>query len=77
MMTEGLAEVHPIVAQLTPSEEQMPAVQAEAESVVVTAGAGAGKTRTLVAVTCTCWPTRRCPPGGSRQLRLRGRRRGR
>jgi len=48
-MTEGLAEVHPIVAQLTPSEEQMPAIKAEAESVVVTAGAGAGKTRTLVA----------------------------
>lgn len=48
-MTEGLAGVHSIVAQLTPSEEQMPAVKAQAESVVVTAGAGAGKTRTLVA----------------------------
>lgn len=48
-MGERYAGVHPIVAQLTPSEEQLPAVRASEESVVVTAGAGAGKTRTLVA----------------------------
>jgi ATP-dependent helicase/nuclease subunit A len=39
----------PIVAQMKPSEEQLPAVEARNRDVVVTAGAGAGKTRTLVA----------------------------
>jgi ATP-dependent helicase/nuclease subunit A len=42
-------ELHPIVAQLTPNEEQRPAVSARGCDVVVTAGAGTGKTRTLVA----------------------------
>jgi ATP-dependent helicase/nuclease subunit A len=41
--------IHPIVAQLTPNEEQRPAVRARGCDVVVTAGAGTGKTRTLVA----------------------------
>ena len=44
-----LTELHPIVAQLSPSEEQAPAVVARGQDVAVTAGAGAGKTRTLVA----------------------------
>jgi len=44
-----LTELHPIVAQLSPSEEQVPAVVARGQDVAVTAGAGAGKTRTLVA----------------------------
>jgi len=41
--------LHPIVGQLAPSDEQMPAVVARGCDVAVTAGAGAGKTRTLVA----------------------------
>ena len=41
--------LHPIVAQLSPSDEQAPAVVARGQDVAVTAGAGAGKTRTLVA----------------------------
>ena len=41
--------LHPIVAQVSPSPEQEPAIQARARDVVVTAGAGTGKTRTLVA----------------------------
>ena len=41
--------VHPIVAQLSPNEEQLPAICARGCDVVVTAGAGTGKTRTLVA----------------------------
>jgi len=44
-----LTELHPIIAQLSPSEEQAPAVVARGQDVAVTAGAGAGKTRTLVA----------------------------
>ncbi len=40
---------HPIVAQLTPSDEQRPAVLTRGRNLAVTAGAGAGKTRTLVA----------------------------
>src|SRR5512136_1697908 len=42
-------DLHPIVAQMCPSLEQMPAVTARGRDVVVTAGAGTGKTRTLVA----------------------------
>jgi len=41
--------VHPIVAQMSLSPEQEPAVQGRGRDVVVTAGAGTGKTRTLVA----------------------------
>ena len=41
--------LHPIVAQLSPSEEQLPAIVARGVDVAVTAGAGTGKTRTLVA----------------------------
>ena len=41
--------LHPIVAQMSPSPEQEPAVLARGRDVVVTAGAGTGKTRTLVA----------------------------
>ncbi|MGD2105727.1 MAG: UvrD-helicase domain-containing protein, partial [Anaerolineae bacterium] len=44
-----LEELHPIVAQLTPNQEQLPAVLSRGCDVVVTAGAGTGKTRTLVA----------------------------
>jgi len=44
-----LPEPHPIVAQMSPSPEQEPAVRERGRDVVVTAGAGAGKTRTLVA----------------------------
>ena len=43
------SELHPIVAQISPSGEQVPAVVARGQDVAVTAGAGAGKTRTLVA----------------------------
>jgi len=43
------AHLHPIVARLSPSESQLPAVTARGQDVVVTAGAGTGKTRTLVA----------------------------
>lgn len=42
-------ELHPIVAQMAPNEEQLPAILARGRDVVVTAGAGTGKTRTLVA----------------------------
>jgi len=41
--------VHPIVAQMSLSPEQEPAVLERGRDVVVTAGAGTGKTRTLVA----------------------------
>ncbi len=41
--------MHPIVAQLSPSAEQYPAVHARGQDVAVTAGAGTGKTRTLAA----------------------------
>jgi len=41
--------VHPIVAQMSPSAEQEPAIGLRGRDVVVTAGAGTGKTRTLVA----------------------------
>ena len=41
--------LHPIVAQLAPSTEQVPAIVSRGTDVVVTAGAGAGKTQTLVA----------------------------
>lgn len=46
MVTQAM---HPIVAQLTPSKEQAPAVLTRDRNLAVTAGAGAGKTRTLVA----------------------------
>ena len=39
----------PIVAQVSPNDEQKPAVLDRGRDVVVTAGAGTGKTRTLVA----------------------------
>lgn len=42
-------DLHPIVLQLEPSLEQLPAITTRDCDVVVTAGAGAGKTRTLVA----------------------------
>lgn len=41
--------MHPIIAQMTPSPEQEPAVLKRDRDVVVIAGAGTGKTRTLVA----------------------------
>ncbi|NLG48959.1 MAG: UvrD-helicase domain-containing protein, partial [Chloroflexi bacterium] len=41
--------IHPIVAQMKPSEEQLLAIMDSGQDVIVTAGAGAGKTRTLVA----------------------------
>jgi len=41
--------LHPIVAQMSLSPEQEPAVRERGRDVVVTAGAGTGKTRTLVA----------------------------
>ncbi len=41
--------VHPIVAQMEPSPEQLPAITKRACDLLVTAGAGSGKTRTLVA----------------------------
>ena len=41
--------LHPIVAGVSPSPEQEPAVVTRDRDVVVTAGAGTGKTRTLVA----------------------------
>jgi ATP-dependent helicase/nuclease subunit A len=41
--------LHPIVVQMAPSHEQVPAIVARGRDVVVTAGAGTGKTRTLVA----------------------------
>lgn len=40
---------HPIVEQITLSQEQRPAVDVRGQDIVVTAGAGSGKTRTLVA----------------------------
>jgi ATP-dependent helicase/nuclease subunit A len=44
-----LPEPHPIVAQMAPSDEQLPAIVERGRDVIVTAGAGTGKTRTLVA----------------------------
>ncbi|MGC9347547.1 MAG: UvrD-helicase domain-containing protein [Anaerolineae bacterium] len=44
-----MTQDHPILEQLSPSDEQLPAVLARGQDVVVTAGAGTGKTRTLVA----------------------------
>ncbi|UCG25878.1 MAG: UvrD-helicase domain-containing protein, partial [Chloroflexota bacterium] len=41
--------MQPIVAQVSPNDEQRPAVLDRGRDVVVTAGAGTGKTRTLVA----------------------------
>jgi ATP-dependent helicase/nuclease subunit A len=48
-MRTAAAELHPIVAQMEPSPEQIPAIMARGLDVAVTAGAGTGKTRTLVA----------------------------
>ena len=45
----GSPNLHPIVAAMRPSAEQLPAVTTWGRDVVVTAGAGAGKTLTLVA----------------------------
>jgi ATP-dependent helicase/nuclease subunit A len=47
--TARQTDLHPIVAQMAPSPEQLPAILARGRDVVVTAGAGTGKTRTLVA----------------------------
>lgn len=44
-----MSSLHPIVLQLEPNAEQLPAITTRNCDVVVTAGAGAGKTRTLVA----------------------------
>jgi len=41
--------LHPLLAQMSPSDEQTPPILARGTDVAVTAGAGAGKTRTLVA----------------------------
>jgi ATP-dependent helicase/nuclease subunit A len=41
--------MHPLVRQVNPSDEQLPAVTARGADLVLTAGAGTGKTRTLVA----------------------------
>ncbi len=41
--------LHPLLAQMSPSEEQTPPILARDADVAVTAGAGAGKTRALVA----------------------------
>jgi ATP-dependent helicase/nuclease subunit A len=48
-VTPGPIDLHPIVAQMAPSPEQLPAIVSRCRDVVVTAGAGTGKTRTLVA----------------------------
>jgi ATP-dependent helicase/nuclease subunit A len=45
----GSPNLHPIVAAMRPSTEQIPAITTWGRDVVVTAGAGAGKTLTLVA----------------------------
>ncbi|UCC75831.1 MAG: UvrD-helicase domain-containing protein, partial [Anaerolineales bacterium] len=42
-------DLHPIVADMNPSQQQLPAITARGCDVVVTAGAGTGKTLTLVA----------------------------
>ncbi len=42
-------ELHPIVRQMEPSNEQLAAIAERGRDVAVTAGAGAGKTRALVA----------------------------
>ncbi len=42
-------ELHPIVRQMEPSDEQLAAIAVRGRDVAVTAGAGAGKTRALVA----------------------------
>jgi len=44
-----LSNLHPLLAQMRPSDEQAPAITARGVDVAVTAGAGTGKTRTLVA----------------------------
>jgi len=44
-----VADLHPLLAQMSPSEEQMPSILKRGTDVAVTAGAGTGKTRTLVA----------------------------
>ena len=44
-----MSALHPIVDQMSPSDEQTPAILTRGRDVVVTAGAGTGKTRTLVA----------------------------
>ena len=49
MAKTNLKPKWPIVEQMKPSEEQLPAIEERDRDVVVTAGAGAGKTRTLVA----------------------------
>jgi ATP-dependent helicase/nuclease subunit A len=48
-MPELRKSLHPIVAQLAPSQEQIPIILDRGRDVVATAGAGTGKTRTLVA----------------------------
>jgi ATP-dependent helicase/nuclease subunit A len=48
-MVTDMDELYPIVKQMAPNEEQLPAILARGRDVVVTAGAGTGKTRTLVA----------------------------
>src|SRR5512139_53573 len=48
-MTESPPSLHPIVAVMQPSAEQLPAITTRGRDVVLTAGAGAGKTLTLVA----------------------------
>ena len=44
-----MADLHPLLAQMSPSDEQTPPILARGVDVAVTAGAGTGKTRTLVA----------------------------
>ncbi|MFO7743609.1 MAG: UvrD-helicase domain-containing protein [Anaerolineae bacterium] len=44
-----MTKLHPVIEQISPSDEQLPAVVARGCDVAVTAGAGTGKTRTLVA----------------------------
>lgn len=46
---QRIETLHPIVAQLEPSDEQLPAILARGRDVLVSAGAGSGKTRTLTA----------------------------
>jgi ATP-dependent helicase/nuclease subunit A len=48
-MLTTTGRTHPIIAQMSPSSEQEPAILERGCDVVVTAGAGTGKTRTLVA----------------------------
>ncbi len=44
-----MSNLHPLLTQMRPSDEQAPAITARGMDVAVTAGAGTGKTRTLVA----------------------------